>query len=209
MATVTAIRIGPADHGRAMTLEEFMDAETEEGYRFELSRGVLEVTFVPDDPHGVTVWKLILLLSDFHRTHPGVIHRAGGAGEFRLWLPAMISGRNPDVAVVLTNTPKDRRGRRPPSLVMEVVSQGSEAHERDYATKREEYLAFGIREYWIVDPVAHLVTIPVRDGDVWVEQVYRDGQKAKSSILPGLEVETSALWTEPESVSAEQEEREA
>jgi Uma2 family endonuclease len=198
MATVTAIRIGPADHGRAMTLEEFMDAETEEGYRFELSRGVLEVTFVPDDPHGVTVWKLILLLSDFHRTHPGVIHRAGGAGEFRLWLPAMISGRNPDVAVVLTNTPRDRRGRRPPSLVMEVVSQGSEAHDRDYATKREEYLAFGIREYWIVDPVARVVIILVRDG-----------QKAKSSILPRLEVETSELWTEPESEPAEQEEREA
>ena len=64
----------------------------------------------------------------------------------------MISGRNPDVAVILRNTPKDRRGRRPPALVMEVVSEGSEAHERDYVTKCEEYLAFGIREYWIIDP---------------------------------------------------------
>ena len=64
----------------------------------------------------------------------------------------MISGRNPDVAVVLHKTPKDPRGWRPPILVMEVVSKGSEAHERDYVTKREEYLAFGIREYWIVDP---------------------------------------------------------
>ena len=59
MATVNAIRIGPADHGRRMTLEEFLEAEEEEGYRYELARGVLEVTEVPNDPHGLIVWKLI------------------------------------------------------------------------------------------------------------------------------------------------------
>ena len=47
MATI-ATRIGPADHGRAMTLEEFREAEEEEGYRYELARGVLEVTEVPE-----------------------------------------------------------------------------------------------------------------------------------------------------------------
>jgi Uma2 family endonuclease len=86
---------------------------------------------------------------------------------------------------------------------MEVVSKGSEAHERDYSTKREEYLAFGIREYWIVDPVVRVVTILVRDGDVWTEQVFRDGQRATSSILPELAIETSALWAESESEADE------
>ena len=59
MATVNAIRIGPADHGRRMSLEEFREAEEEEGYRYELARGVLEVTYVPSDPHGLIVWTLI------------------------------------------------------------------------------------------------------------------------------------------------------
>ena len=127
-----------------------------------------------------------------------MIHRAGGAGEYRLWLPGMISGRNPDVAVTLRNTPKDPRGRRPPSLVMEVVSEGREAYDRDYKTKRQEYLAFGIREYWIVDPQARVVTVLVRDGDVWVEHVFRDEQQAESSILPGLAIKVSELWVEAE-----------
>ena len=48
MATTT-IRIGPADHGRTMTLEEFREADEEPGYRYELARGVLEVTEVPND----------------------------------------------------------------------------------------------------------------------------------------------------------------
>src|SRR5262245_39918469 len=96
-----ATRIGPADHGRAMTLEEFRDAEEEEGYRYELARGVLEVTEVPNDPHGQIVSNLYDAISNYKRTHPGLILRYGGASEFRLWLPGMISGRNPDAALVL------------------------------------------------------------------------------------------------------------
>ena len=42
-----------------MTLEEFREADVEEGYRYELARGVLEVTEVPNDPHGEIVWKLL------------------------------------------------------------------------------------------------------------------------------------------------------
>jgi Uma2 family endonuclease len=198
MATATITRIGLADNGRTMTLEEFMDAEVEEGYRYELARGVIEVTYVPNDPHGEIIWKLLSAIRDYQREHPMMIHRAGGAGEYRLWLPGMISGRNPDVAVTLRNTPKDPRGRRPPSLVMEVVSEGREAYDRDYKTKRQEYLAFGIREYWIVDPQARVVTVLVRDGDVWVEHVFRDEQQAESSILPGLAIKVSDLWVEAE-----------
>ena len=50
---------------------------------------------------------------------------AGGGSEYQLLLPGMISGRNPDVAVTLRNTPKDWRGRRPPALAFEVVSEGT------------------------------------------------------------------------------------
>jgi hypothetical protein len=50
MATgATPLRIGPADHGRELTLQEFLEAEEEEGYRYELARGVLEVTEVPNE----------------------------------------------------------------------------------------------------------------------------------------------------------------
>jgi Uma2 family endonuclease len=196
MATVTSIRIGPADHGRKMSLAEFMEADAQEGFRYELARGVLEVTYVPGEPHGLIVWTLLRMIFAFDTRHPGMILRAGGASEFRLWLPAMISSRNPDIAVVLRNTPKDARGLRPPVLVIEVVSQGSESHQRDFVTKREEYLAFGIREYWIVDPEARTVTILVRDGDAWVEHLFREEQEARSSILPGLAIKVSALWVE-------------
>ena len=152
MATVAeTLRIGLADHSRRMTLQEFLDAEEEEGYRYELARGILEVAHVPGDPHGLIVCQFYRLFTRYEDAHPGVIDRFGGASEFRLYLPERISGRNPDLAVALLGTPPDDSGDRPPSLAIEVVSEGSEAHTRDDVTKREEYLAFGLREYWIVD----------------------------------------------------------
>lgn len=193
-----ATRIGPADHGRAMTLEEFRDADEEPGYRYELARGVLEVTEVPNDPHGQIVFNLYTAIARYHQEHPGVILRYGGAGEFRLWLPGMISGRNPDVAVVLRGAPKNLRGRRLPALAVEVVSVGSET--RDYETKRQEYLVFGLAEYWIVDPQARRVTVLVRDGDVWTERAFQDDQVIVSAVLPGLDVRVADLWRDAESL---------
>lgn len=189
-----ATRIGPADHGRAMTLEDFLEADEEPGYRYELARGMLEVTEVPNDSHGNFVCNLYRELGRYDQAQPGQITRFGGAGEFHLWLPGMNSGRNPDVAVVLRGTPKDHRGRRPPSLVFEIVSPGGEA--RDYEAKRQEYLVFGIREYWIVDPIARRVTVLIRNGDVWIERAFADGQQAGSVVLPGFAVSVADLWLE-------------
>ncbi|MHB1555913.1 MAG: Uma2 family endonuclease [Isosphaeraceae bacterium] len=193
MATVAAhLRIGPTDHGRRMTLREFLEAEEEDGYRYELARGVVEVTEVPNDPHGVTVSNLYIGVARYYLDHPGYIYRLGGGNEFRLWLPGLASGRNPDLAVVLQYAPRDRRGRRLPVLAAEVVSRGS--IERDYVIKREEYLAYGLLEYWIVDPIERKVTVLTRDGDVWAEQVVRGDQAIPSLVLPGFLTTVDELW---------------
>src|SRR5438045_3649958 len=70
-----ADRIGPADHGRTLTLPEFVEADEEPGYRYELARGILEVTEVPNDPHGQVVSNLYRALGRYDRDHPGVIRR--------------------------------------------------------------------------------------------------------------------------------------
>ena len=197
MATMVApLRIGLADHGRAMTLEEFLEAEETEGYRYELARGVLEVSEVPNDPHGVVVANLYDGVGRYRRDHPGVIYRYGGGSEFRFWLPGMVSGRNPDLAVVLVGAPKDWRGRRIAALAAEVVSRTSV--KRDYVTKREEYLAYGLLEYWIVDPLKRQVTVLTRRGDTWQETIVRDEQIIPSLVLPGFATTVAELWVDVE-----------
>ena len=198
MSTVAEIRrVSLADNGRPMTLDEFFECEEEEGYRYELSRGVLEVSEVPNDPHGFIVDIFNCSVADYRGRHPGRILRAGGAGEFRLWLPILISGRNPDYSIVLAGAPKNARGRRMPAVVVEVVSEGSEARHRDYVTKREEYLRFGLLEYWIIDPEMRRVTVLTRDGDAWAEAAFGDGQTASGLALPGFAVSVADLWIVP------------
>ncbi len=202
MATVTtSLQIGPADHGRTMTLDEFRDAEELDGYRYELARGVLEVTEVPNDRHGVVVCNLYRAVSLFDQQHPGVILRYGGGSEFRFWLPGMVSGRNPDLGVVLRNAPRDWRRRRIAALAAEVVSRGSV--ERDYHTKREEYLAYGLLEYWIVDPLQRQVTVLCRRGDTWNETVFRGDQAIVSLVLPGLAATVAQLWLDADAEGEE------
>lgn len=195
MATVAPpIKISLADNGRRMTLDEFLEAEEEEGYRYELARGVLEVTPVPGAAHGRIVHLFYKMFTRYEDAHPGLIDRFGGAGEFRVYLPEMESGRNPDLAVSLLGTPLDEDDDRPPSLCIEVVSEGNETRTCDYVTKRQEYLAFGLREYWIVDRFERRVTVLRRRGDSWIEAVFRDGQVASGRVLPGFAVAVADLW---------------
>ena len=191
MATV-GLRLGPADHGRRMTLEEFREADSEEGYRYELARGVLEVVEVPNDPHGQIVFNSQGALHLYHRQCPGLIRRIGGGGEFRVWIPEFVSGRNPDVAVVLMGTPKDHRERRPSSLVAEVVSKRGEI--RDYQEKREEYWVYGLREYWIIDPATRRVLVLNRQADQWTERIFQGDEEIVSELLPGFAGTVAELW---------------
>lgn len=203
MATI-ATRIGPADHGRAMTLEEYLEAEVEEGYRYELARAVLEVTNVPNDPHGQVVCNLYGIVAGYRQAHPGVILRYGGGNEFHLLLPGMVSGRNPDLSLSLKGAPRNYRKRRDPVLVAEVVSKGS--GDRDYRVKREEYLAFGILEYWIIDLETRKLTLLIRDGDVWIERVLEGDQVIASLVLPGLAATVADLWADFEEYEDDEEE---
>ena len=111
MAT-TNIRIGPADHGRRMTLDEFRDAEEEPGHLYELARGVLEVTEVPGDNHGQIVHNLHEALSQYRREHPDQILRFAHGSDIRLIIPELDSDRNPDLAIVFRGAPLNVRGRQ-------------------------------------------------------------------------------------------------
>jgi hypothetical protein len=85
-------RIGPSDHGREMTLDEFIEAGGETGYRYELARGVLEVTEIPGDDHWQVLDTLHESFSRYRQQHPGVILRIGHGSEVRYVIPEIQSG---------------------------------------------------------------------------------------------------------------------
>jgi Uma2 family endonuclease len=196
MSTVK-LRIGPADHGRAITLEEFREAEEEPGYLYELARGVLEVGEVPGDEHGQIIDNLHEAFSNFRRGHPGLIRRIAHGSDLRVIIPELESDRHPDLALVFFRANLNSRGRQIPALVCEVVSPGTRARRRDYEEKAEEFLTLGIGEYWIVDPSNKMVTIlelrSDRGAPAWSERVFKGDEVITSTLLPGFR-RTSQLW---------------
>jgi Uma2 family endonuclease len=193
MATITR-RIGPADHGQRMTLDQFIEADVEEGWLYELARGVIDLTEVPGINHGRIVDRIAELFVMYRRNHPGVINYRAGGGECRLRLPGMQSDRHPDQAIYLLPPPAGDNQpwtRRVPDLVVEVVSVGGE--DRDYAEKREEYLRVGLTEDWILDPLKRQLLALERYGEVWNEVVVPAGAVDRPAILPGLEVRPEEL----------------
>lgn len=196
MATTVRRLLGPADHGTRLTLEEFEQTDVKPGYRYELGRGVFEVGDIPDEfPEGMLICWFYEALGCYSHDRPGRIHCFGGAANYRLVMPTFESARHPDVSMTLVGTPKNPRGRHPPTLAIEIVSSGREERDRDYRTKREEYLAYGLAEYWIVDPYERLVVVHLRDGDAWVERVFTKPEDSASGlVLPGFMAPLAELW---------------
>src|SRR5947209_20577941 len=99
MATVRT-RIGPADQGRKMTLEEFWEAEEQPGYLYELARGVLEVSEVPGESHYQVVDNLHEAFSTHRRRYPNLILRVGRGSDVQYIIPDLHTARHPDLAAV-------------------------------------------------------------------------------------------------------------
>jgi len=186
-------QINPADHGQAMSLADFIDADFEPGWLYELARGVIVVTEVPGVNHGRIVMRLGDMFAVYNHFQPGVINYRAGGGECRIRLPGMVCDRHPDQAIYLLPNPRERKPWTVwvPTLVVEVVSIDGE--ERDYIEKREEYLRVGVLEYWILDPSLRQLKVHQRAGDTWIEQVVAAESVYATHLLPGLEVRPADL----------------
>lgn len=193
-AVAPKLVIGPADHGRRMTLDEFDTAGAREGKLYELSRGVIVVSDVPNPPHFKREEKVRLAFDRYRADRPGVIEHVLPGSACKLMIDPTQSERHPDLAVYKTPPPADDAtvwSIWVPEIVVEVVSDGSE--DRDYVEKAEDYLLFGVLEYWIVDPLRGSVTVHRRVGGRWQPRVLSAEEKYTTPLLPGFELDVVSI----------------
>ena len=195
-STLTAIRIGPHDHGRHMSLTDFDEAEVEQGIQVELGRGIIIVSEVPLPWHFRIIIALRRQLAAYDLQHPGRIWGIAGGSDCKLPVAEYDSERHPDLAVYLTEPPyQDSNAvwsEWIPELVIEVVSSGSET--RDYTEKRDEYLAFGVREYWIVHPDRKEILVLRRMKGLWSEQTLTTNDSYSPHRLPGFTLNIARVF---------------
>ena len=153
----TRLYLTPADHGRALSWDEFESADAQEGYRYEMIEGRVFVSPAANPPHNAFEKWLERSLYAYAQEHPEVLQFV--AGPARVFLPDReegITAPEPDVACYAEYAADpyasdvDWRDYSP-ILVIEVVS--ADTADKDLVRNRRLYLQVpSIQEYWILDP---------------------------------------------------------
>jgi Uma2 family endonuclease len=155
----------------------------------ELVDGFLEKLPVPTNPHQRSLMAMLMALHQF------VVARNLGevlpSGTRVKVGPNQV--REPDV--VFFRRERDRtKYTEGADLVVEVVSDEESDRERDLVTKPAVYAKAKIPEYWIVDPEKQQITVyRLARTRYAVHGVFAPGQKATSALLPGFEVDVTAV----------------
>src|SRR5687768_9016584 len=177
------IVIGPEDHGRRMSLDDFDRAIAREGYLYELGKGVIEVSEVPKLDHGRQYAELRNQFVLYDAAHPGIIDYLAGGSEAKLLIAPTESERHPDLFVYCHPAPALDHpwSMWVPDIVIEVVSESS--RKRDYEVKPEEYRELGIEEYWIIDAAKKQMTVLQRWRGRWRPLVVKPPKKYATRFL--------------------------
>lgn len=167
----------------------------------EFDNGTLEFPPMPTKTHQLIVLLLYELLKAFvtATSPPGWLVLVA---PYKLRVPTG-KFREPDV-ICLTpeqNATATEDFAVSATVVMEVVSP--DEPNRDYVTKRAEYAAAGVPEYWIIDKDERRVVVLRLEAGRYVEHGrFGPGGRATSHRLPGFAVAVDDVLRQGEQVGA-------
>ena len=192
MATVQ-LKLGPADHGRPLSLDDFDDADFEPGFKYEIIDGRLYVSTAPNPAENFLDNWLFLKLTAYSLQHPSVIDYVSYRARVFVHSRKKDTAPEPDITVY-HDFPRDRSLKElrwqdlGAILVAEVLVEGDP--NKDLRRNLELYLAVpSIREYWVLDgrenPDEPTLIQHRRYGKRWVVRSFPYGSTFTTKLLPG------------------------
>lgn len=191
----TATSLGFDSAGTRMTSAEFDAIDYwDEPYRYELIRGVFIVSPYPSPPHGGINGYLGNLLFLYKHDQPDA-PIDGTLTDLHI-ATTDDTRRYPD-RVIWTGLSRDPKPNRDiPSIVVEVVSPGRRAWLRDYVDKRDEFLAVGVKEYWVIDRFARNMSVFIATESGFSESLIEESDSYQTELLPGFTLVLEDLLAE-------------
>lgn len=197
------MRIAEDRSAEPMTVEQWADLpEDEPG---ELVDGRLIEEEMPSFIHEFVVVTLAAWLREWTGRNGGYVL----GSEWKLAV-AKHRGRKGDLAIYLPGsaipTGRAKFARTPPDVVVEVVTSTPRDARRDRVEKLDEYAAFGVAWYWIVDPELRSLEVFENIGGRYSRALgATDGSAVAIPGFAGLVVDLDALWREVERLAVDDE----
>lgn len=169
----------------------------DDGQRYELAAGELHVATQPHYDHQAVLGEVFAALRDWNGTSragrvlltPGVVF-----AEDEAVAPDLVWLRRDRLALLLGD---DGKLHGAPDLAVEVLSPGTQNVARDRETKRAQYGAWGVQEYWIVDRFARTVEVYRLAGDELLLDTTLGGDEAlRSPLLQGFSAVVSGFFVD-------------
>jgi Uma2 family endonuclease len=181
-------------HKQKLSFEEYLTYEDDTDNRYELIDGELVILPPESEPNNFIAHYLLFTLAS-----SGLVPlRLIKAHSCEIQVPILREGdaanRYPDLVILrpehilLTATRLTiTLDMPPPQLVVEVVSPGRVGRDRDYISKRAQYAARSIPEYWIVDPQEQMIAVLQLESGEYVEfGMFQGEQTLISPTFPQL-----------------------
>lgn len=176
-----------------LTFDEYLRYEDGTDNRYELEDGDLILMNPRIGLHAL----IIRFLSNTLEAEIKHLHLPWAALQFLGIRTVPQRSRLPDLSIVPLEV---MRGYRDQSVVVEagvllvigVVSP--ESSKRDYRFKRAEYAAFGIPEYWIVDPMEQKVTVLQLVEGLYEDHVFQGEDLLRSTLFPELSLTPNQIF---------------
>ena len=193
---------------QVLSVEEFLGLDLPDNREYELRDGTIVPMAEPSGRHENLRSELMFALkTESKRSHLNLLVHPK---------PVLMIGpkdtRKPDLIAIdreewRRQTEVEAVLQKPPSVVIEIVSTN---WEDDYRNKPLWYAAFGVSEYWIIDPLYHLARYPGKKNpkierptisigalkpseSVLVENEYQfrsfvGGEQIQSRVFPNLQI---------------------
>ena len=168
-----------------LTYKDYANLEGDE--RYELLDGELISVAAPNEDHQTVSLRMIVRMNSF-------VEERNLGRIFHAPYDVLLSDTDvvqPDLLFVsrerehLLSDGEKVRGA--PDLVVEILSPSSA--DRDRGAKRDLYGAHGVKEYWVVDPIAETISIHrQRGGVLTTTHTLGRGQTLRSPLFAGLEL---------------------
>ena len=188
------VRIGFDSAGLRMTPEEFdaiKEGDYDELYRYELIDGVLVVNAIPLESQASPNDFLGYRLNKYRYEHPNGWILDETLPERYIRLPNSRRLADRVIWAGLGRRPNPKVD--PPTIAVELVSAGKRNRKRDYETKRDEYLAAGVIEYWIIDRFQRTMTVYRATGGAPSVRVVAEHEVFETDLLPGFQLSLGQL----------------